>query len=195
MRVIKNSFVVILLFLLSVYSLWPQDECTIAVVSGKATVDGRPLLWKNRDVTNQDNLVRFIRGKKYSFIGIAPAGVYDVVLAGINSAGFAVLNSVSYDLEGSSGDDNGAIMTRALGECACVDDFEQLLMSTNNEGRLTLANFGVIDSQGNCAIFETGNTSYTKFDAKDSPQGFIVRTNFAITAGAAPAAKLTIAKL
>ena len=31
------------------------DECTTAVVSGSATPDGRPLLWKNRDTDEANN--------------------------------------------------------------------------------------------------------------------------------------------
>jgi len=50
--------------------------------------------------------------------------------------------------------------------------------------RLTKANFGVIDATGAAAIFETGNSSFKKFDAGDpitAPKGFLVRTNFAET--------------
>lgn len=44
--------------------------CTIAVVSGSVPIDGKPLLWKNRDVTEQNNVVQYFYGEKYSFIGI-----------------------------------------------------------------------------------------------------------------------------
>ena len=55
------------LFLASQIAVTP---CTVAVVSGKATPDGRPLLWKNRDTTARPNKMAFLQGSKYSFIGI-----------------------------------------------------------------------------------------------------------------------------
>jgi len=155
--------------------------CTIAVVSGSVTLDGRPLLWKNRDVTDQDNVVRYFYGGRYPFIGITQAGDHERVYAGINTEGFAILNSVSYDLEGDGDTDHGRFMKRALEECVSVEDFEMLLIETNGGRRKTQANFGVIDALGNAAIFETANTSYTRFDASHAPDGFVVRTNFAMT--------------
>lgn len=157
------------------------EPCTIAVLSGRCTRDGRPLLWKNRDVAEQDNSIRFFSGNSRSFIGICDVGDADAVFAGINSAGFAILNSAAEDMEGESGEENGSFMKRALEECATVDDFEALLMATNGPGRQTLANFGVIDARGGAAMFEAGNTSYTRYDAGKASLGYLVRTNFAIT--------------
>ena len=58
------------------------------------------------------------------------------------------------------------------------------IKQTNVLGRTTTLNIGVIDAFGGAAIFETGNYSYTRFDATDpkvAPQGYIVRVNFAFT--------------
>jgi hypothetical protein len=163
--------------------------CTVAVVSGKATPDGRPLLWKNRDTSARPNKMAFLRGDKYSFIGVIhpldkePKNVW----AGINSEGFAIMNSASTDLAESEGmielSENGIFMKLALGECADVADFERLLNETNGKRKVG-ANFGVIDANGNACFFETRNSSYVKFDANDprvAPQGYIVRTNYAFT--------------
>jgi len=46
------------------------------------------------------------------------------------------------------------------------------------------SNFGVLDGKGGCAYYETGNYSFTKFDANDSneaPNGYMVRTNHGLT--------------
>jgi hypothetical protein len=174
------------LFLASQIAVTP---CTVAVVSGKATPDGRPLLWKNRDTTARPNKMAFLQGSKYSFIGIVhpldkePKNVW----AGINSEGFAIMNSASSDLAESTGmvgmGENGIFMKRALGECADVADFERLLNETNGKRKVG-ANFGVIDAKGNACFFETRNSSYIKFDANDprvAPQGYIIRTNYAFT--------------
>jgi hypothetical protein len=50
MRLIKKSFLICLFLLLSLAHLLAQEECTTAVVSGNAAVDGRPLLWKNLEL-------------------------------------------------------------------------------------------------------------------------------------------------
>jgi len=161
-----------------------QEECTVAVVSGKATIDGRPLLWKNRDTSNLDNEVAYFDDGKYSYIGVINAGDRTQVWMGVNSAGFCIMNSESRDLKGDTLDAEGYFMKQALMECATAEDFEQLLLTTNESGRETKANFGVIDATGAALFFETGNHTFTKFDANDpetAPLGFIVRANFAMT--------------
>ena len=45
----------------------PVLACTSAVVSGKVTLDGRPLLWKNRDTDYLRNHVAYVKGEKYDF--------------------------------------------------------------------------------------------------------------------------------
>ena len=154
--------------------------CTIAVIAGRATADGRPLLWKNRDVTSQDNLLRFLGSGRRAFIGLVEPGPVDKVWAGLNDAGLAVVNAVSPDLEGAAETENGAFIKRVLEECSTVRDVELLLEATNG-ARKTLANFGVIDGQGGGAIFEAGNARFAKYDLASSPAGFIVRTNYALT--------------
>jgi len=162
--------------------------CTVAVVSGKATPDGRPLLWKNRDTSGLDNKMIYLKGKKYDFIGLIDARDNNVenVWAGINTQGFAIMNSASEDLseEPNGMMNNGRFMKRALSECANVSDFENLLNRTNGN-RNVGANFGVIDAEGNACFYETSNSTFQKFDTKDpkvAPQGYIIRTNYAFSA-------------
>jgi hypothetical protein len=51
---LKHLFIFISGFLLmGQLAIFP---CTVAVVSGKATPDGRPLLWKNRDTSSLASL-------------------------------------------------------------------------------------------------------------------------------------------
>jgi len=180
-RQVLPVFLIISFFL---SPLSAQEQCTTAVASGKATVDGRPLLWKNQDTNDIEKEVVYFPGGMYDVIGVVLPGYDNSIWMGINSAGFAVENSLSADLEGPSSAENGSFMKRALQTCATVDEFEQLLVETNSPGRETLANYGVIDATGAAAIFEAGNHSYTKYDADDpevAPLGFVVRTNFALT--------------
>ena len=162
--------------------------CTVAVVSGKATRDGRPLMWKNRDTSGLDNKMIYLKGERYDFIGLIDARDKkpENIWAGINTEGFAIMNSASEDLsEGANGMmNNGSFMKRALSECANVLDFENLLNRTNGN-REVGANFGVIDAEGNACFFETSNSTFKKFDTKDpkvAPQGYIIRTNYAFSA-------------
>jgi hypothetical protein len=183
---LKRLFIFISSFLLlGKLTVFP---CTVAVVSGKATQDGRPLMWKNRDTSGLDNKMIYIKGEKYDFIGLIDARDKRVVnvWAGINTAGFAIMNSASEDLsEGENGMmNNGRFMKRALSECANASDFENLLKLTNGN-RNVGANFGIIDAEGNACFYETSNLTFQKFDSKDpkvAPRGYIIRTNYAFTA-------------
>ena len=166
-------------------SLFP---CTVAVISAKATKEGRVLMWKNRDTSVMDNKVVFVQGEKYAFLALINASDNQIVnaWAGINNQGFAIMNAASGDLaENVKGiNQNGRLMKEALGKCADVAEFESFLRTTNGK-RKVAANFGVIDAQGNACFFETCSSDFTKFDANDArvaPQGYIIRTNFAYTA-------------
>lgn len=166
-----------------------SSACTTAVVSGRATVDGRPLLWKNRDTrSTQHNEVVLIEDGRYRVLAVVNAGSRSSVWMGVNSAGFCIENSQSSDLaidEKTTGPGNGSFMKLALQTCATVEEFHELLELTNASGRTTTANFGVIDAQGGAALFETGPKSFTMFDANDpevAPHGYVVRSNYATTA-------------
>lgn len=162
----------------------PARACTTAVVSGAATSDGRPILWKNRDADDKQNQVVYCSDGRYPYIGIVNKGdaVGLAIWAGINSQGFAIMNSASYNLEGSEKSvAEGNVMKLALQSCATVADFQALLEKSNAGGRDVAANFGVIDAQGGAAYFETDKKEYKRFNATDpglAPRGYIVRTNY-----------------
>lgn len=163
------------------------QACTTLVASGRATVDGRPLLWKNRDYWQRHNeLIRDDSGK-YTLIGITNAGAFRSIRMGVNTAGLCIENSTSRDLTGevTTGPLNGQLIRMGLQTCATVQEFEELLKSTNATGRRTRGNFGVIDAHGGAMMFEVGPNYYRAFDAndpEDAPLGFIVRSNFSETA-------------
>jgi len=161
------------------------EECTVGVAAGRATADGRPLLWKNRDAKVHDNVVTAFDDGTWPYVGICNAGSKTSVWGGANAKGFCIMNSVSRDLpQGSKkGPDNGPFMKLALATCATVEDFEALLARTDKSGRRTRANFGVIDGKGAAAFFETSHQAYRRYDANDSDNGILVRANFAFTGG------------
>lgn len=164
-----------------------NHACTTAVISGKATADGRPILWKNRDTSHRHNELILLNDGKYRVLAVANAGERNSVWMGVNEAGFCIENSLSKDLrteEKTEGPGNGRLMKLALQTCRTVEDFRRLLETTNETGRKTDAIFGVIDANGGAAMFEAGPKSFAMFDANDpqvAPHGYIVRTNFSTT--------------
>jgi|Deesub1362B_J571_1020462.scaffolds.fasta_scaffold03453_1 hypothetical protein len=176
---------------LPAFLFWTAQSraCTTAVISGKYTVDGRPLLLKHRDTGHLQNKLVYFTDGKYAYIGLVNAddSLAAKVWAGVNSAGFAIMNSASYNLNTGDTtkikDREGYLMKRALQVCATLADFERLL-DTLAKPLGVEANFGVIDAQGGAAYYETSNWSYTKFDANDprtAPFGYIIRTNYSYT--------------
>ena len=45
--------------------------CTSAIVSGRLTANGRPLLWKNRDTDDQNNKIERIAATRSSYEYVA----------------------------------------------------------------------------------------------------------------------------
>jgi hypothetical protein len=165
------------------------SACTIAVISGSQTADGRPILWKHRDTGTLNNKLVYFNEGKYPAIGLINSDddTNKEVWIGFNSTGFAIMNSASYNLKGtdttSLADMEGVLMKAALMSCATVDDFERFLRKYNKPLGVE-ANFGVIDAAGGAAFFETNNFTWTKIDVNDkkvAPHGYIVRTNYSFT--------------
>ncbi len=161
-----------------------SEECTIGVATGNATSDGRPMVWKTRDNSDApNNVVKYYSNLKYSFICVSTAGS-TLSWMGVNEHGFAIVNSLSLDLATNiMGPGNGTLMRDVLGNCKTVAEFQAYLDSTNITGRSTNSNFGVIDTTGAAAIFETGGNFYYRFDASNTPDEYIIRTNFSVTGG------------
>jgi len=164
--------------------------CTSAVVSGRATPDGRPLLWKQRDTETMPNALAGFQGERFRFVGVvnADSSSTEQVWMGANEAGLALMNTASYNMdyepawEGST-ERAGVLMMRALGTCATAAEFERLLDETDG-ARETESNFGVIDATGAAAYYEAHPYAWVKFDATDplvAPDGTLIRTNFSAT--------------
>lgn len=171
-----------------IFSLSNSFACTTAVISGKFTKNGKPMLWKHRDTWAINNKIMIFKDGKYSYIALVNSKDKSgkSVWIGYNSAGFAIMNSASYNLNNDTIKQTGLegrLMKEALQKCATIDDFEAMLKAMDKPSRLE-ANFGVIDAQGGAAYFELANFKYTKFDANDpivAPYGYIIRTNHSMS--------------
>ena len=176
----------LMLLFFAVPAVW---ACSSAVISGKVTPDGRPLLWKNRVTGHLRNHMAYIQGEKFGFVANVNSDNFPAkkeAWMGSNEAGFALMNTQSFNLvKGDIADDdrgpaNGEVIYRALEICATVADFCHFLYTIQKPSGIE-ANFGVIDAQGGAAMFEVDEHSYRMFDANDSnvaPHGYIARTNF-----------------
>ena len=165
----------------------PMFPCTSAVVSGRVTPDGRPLLWKHRDASDLNNrIVHFeAEGGKLEFVGLVNGvdTMANEVWAGYNTSGFAIMNTASYNLKNdtsSLSDREGVVMKQVLGECRTVEDFARLLDSLPRPIGVE-ANFGVVDALGGAAYFEVNSYEVFRYDVKDSPDGYLLRTNYSVS--------------
>lgn len=182
----KNVLAVLfaLAFIIIQTSAW---ACTSAIITGKVTPNGKPLLWKHRDTGQEQNRIEYFTTGKYAFLGVVNApDKGGIAWAGTNSAGFAIMNTASYNLKDDDVkemDYEGRVMYRALEICGNLQDFEHFLDTLSRPTRVE-ANFGVIDAFGGAAYYEVNNHSWVKMDANDpalAPAGYLVYTNFSYT--------------
>jgi len=165
------------------YGAAAAKECTTAVLSPAASATGGAVLWKNRDTDTLSNKVVFVRETPYDYLALVNfnAASGREAWAGLNVAGFAVMNTVAYNLPGASGesaDREGLLMAEALRTCATVEDFEHLLGANLGPDLGARTNFGVIDGNGKAFIFEVHNHGFAKHDAAAAPEKYLVNTNF-----------------
>ncbi len=167
--------------LLAAGNVW---ACTSAIVSAKAAKNGRPLLWKHRDTSAENNFVERMPAQNGDLAYVALYNAGDSTLSeawmGMNEAGFAIMNTASYNLAPDTAkfmDQEGVVMALALKKCRTLSDFETLL-DTLPKPMGVQANFGLIDAAGEGAYYETDDYSYTKFSLADAPGGVLVRTNY-----------------
>jgi hypothetical protein len=180
----KKIFTALLVFLAFMGSANSrQEQCTSAVVSVHASSEGTPMLWKNRDTGVLSNKAVFVQDEPFSYFALVNASVPSgrQAYAGLNSAGFAIMNTVAYNLPRKSGETEnheGIIMADALRTCRSIQDFENYIKANLGPGLGSWANYGVIDGEGNACIFEIHNHGYNKIDAASPPEKYLVNTNY-----------------
>lgn len=184
MRINPRTILPAVLFLAGTLS---SLACTSMVVSGRASLSGRPMLWKHRDTSQASNFVERTAATDSTLAYVALYNAGDSALTeawtGMNSSGFGIMNTASYNLAPDTArykDREGEVMTAALRRCTTVDDFERLLKEMK-QPRGVQANFGVIDAHGGAAYFEVSDDDMTRFNADDDPSGCLIRTNFSVS--------------
>ncbi|MBQ9462652.1 MAG: hypothetical protein IJU68_03230 [Bacteroidales bacterium] len=172
----------LLILMLAIPGL-PALCCTTAIVSAGASRSGRPMIWKQRDSGEKNTCVAYVRGGRFGYTGLFTVAdtLRRSAYAGINEAGFAIANNLSYNLLPDSlnlAPHNGRLMAEALGSCASLEDFEALLAAKACPMRLS-ANFAVVDASGGAAYFEVEDYSVVRFDVPEG--GYLFRTNFSLS--------------
>jgi hypothetical protein len=160
----------------------PQ-ECTAAIIAPAGAETGRPMLWKNRDTGELSNRVVYVKEQPHNYLAVVdaddPSG--RIAWAGMNDAGFAIMNTASYNLpskKSEAADQEGLLMAQALRRCARVEDFEAFLKANEGPNLGVTANFGVIDGAGKAWLFEVHNHGFERFDASATREKFLLVTNF-----------------
>lgn len=174
-----NKFLILLVAFFTYFNALP---CTSAIVSGRFTVNGRPILWKHRDTSDLNNKVERIESQSgFDYVALFNQSdtLSEQAWIGFNEVGFAIMNTASYNLKADTikeMDKEGFVMAKALERCRTVDDFEAFLNSYPKPLSVE-ANFGVIDACGGAAYFETCNFSFTRIDV----DSVVVRANYSHT--------------
>ncbi len=171
-------FLIVLIFIETIFT------CTAALVRAEGSIRGFPLLWKNRDTDNLFNRIVFIKETPFSYLALVDNEDFSGrrCYAGVNSKGFAIINTVAYNLEQKSAEEKdleGIIMADALRKCSNVLDFEKYIRENLGKNLGSLANFGVMDAAGNVQLFEVSNHKYEVIDLKKMNLPYLIVTNFA----------------
>ncbi len=142
-------------------------------------------------MSQPDQEIVYFNDGLYPYVTIANARDSSQAWGGVNSAGFAIEDANNWNTPDTVAgpDDDGKIMKLALQRCRTVAEFQTLLDSTKIPGHKQPAIFGVIDSAGGAAMFETFSHSYNRYDATDitdAPLGVLVRSNYSYSGGTSP---------
>lgn len=176
----------------------PLFSCTTAIISGNASEDGRPIIFKNADGSESWSYrYRIVVSSpaapgKYAFVGSAMPGWTGSggIYAGMNEKGLVAVNNTAEDLsaknkklkfDSKAKTLSGNLIVNFLSKCATVDEVEAYLKTVPS---FTYgSNYGFIDAKGGAAYFECGVCGYERFDATDpkvAPNGYLIRSNFAL---------------
>lgn len=181
------------------------QTCTLAVISGKVTDDGRPLLFKTRDERDEYRQeVKYYNpqgDEKYGHMSVVKWGfsrgsnLYPDVIngAGINDAGLIISNTTVSGINPANEitNSNMYLLNYAISHCKNLLEFEELLDSWHTIKKFSTihGNFALVDSEGGAAIYEVyapiqgAKIRWEKFDANNALDnngnfiGFVVRTN------------------
>ncbi len=175
----KKIFLVSMCILISItlyHTIYAR--CTVGVVAGEASFDGRPIAFKNRDYTFAYQGVVYVSSGTYKYIGIGNSG--SSALMGLNEKGVGLGNSVMDDLNGGAG--NVTCMDWLLKNCTTVDECRTALENDTYSGSTPSFSLPIVGMNGKTYHIEKG-ANYYEYDPLDygpsevRKYAVIVRTN------------------
>ena len=146
------------------------------------------MLWKHRDQTSTiDTRVAHFEGGRYSYTALVNS-YHDRdrrAYAGVNEVGLGIISTATKNLDvrnrGSHDEEyterRYGLIVEGLRECATVDEFEALIKKSVRRDHFQ-SNIGVGDASGGAAYFEIWSDGYRRYDVKERPRGYDIRTNF-----------------
>ena len=157
---------------------------TIGGAMGNAAVDGRPIVWKNRDggtpTGNNRHFLSLIGDRTYGYLGFHPSDLE--ARMGMNEAGIGFGNATGHPGDGSatftsspnySYSNNQAFKQFILGETSDLEQIRQAIADN------TLGNAsywptslgimpGIFDANGNVALWEIGDQEFYEYNPENS---------------------------
>lgn len=177
------------------------EACTSAMAGAARGAGGRWLLWKHRDSGHADNYVRRFAATDSTRAYVALFNASDTAAReawiGFNDAGFAVMNTATYNIPAPAPDRQdreGFVMSAALQRCSSVAGFLEMLRS-HKDPLGVQANFGAFDAAGRGAYFETSDSTLSVFPIDSvsaaalgvewtgGEGGLLTRTNYSLSGG------------
>ncbi len=152
-----------------------SEGCTTWTAAGLATVDGQPILVKNRDSSLEHLRLQCVISARpklgYRYLYVSSAGSPGVYCAGMNQAGLAVADTHVYSTDLGPGLPDYSLMMHILESHDTVSSAIDYLRSVPRMGRHNLV---LLDLQGSLAVFEIGHRA---FGLRQARHGTLVSTN------------------
>ena len=153
----------------------PDEGCSTWAATGAATVDGQPVLAKNRDFSllhlPLQTVVQVQPDQGFCYTTITSAGSPGVFVAGLNEAGLALVDTHVSSSDVGPGLPTFALSMHVLEEHDSVRSALEYLKSTPRMGR---NNVLLADAHGDMALFEIGHQN---FAIREAEAGLLVNTN------------------
>jgi len=149
--------------------------CTVGTISGQVTTDGRPIVFKVRDITEARQQLVYVYKTPYNYVGVKSEG--GQVAMGLSESGMAGGNSLVYN---GFYPPNKTLLDYVLKTFTSLSDARSYLFNTREYS----GNFPFIDSDGAAILYELyltkwrANYTATYPTRKDQGLwGWVVRAN------------------
>lgn len=153
----------------------PEEGCSTWAARGVASIDGQPIIVKNRDFSMKhlplQLLVRAEPEKGHRYTYITSAGSPGVFVAGFNETGLSIVDTHVSSTDVGKGLPTYALAMHILEEHSTVRSAVDYLKSVPRLGRNNLL---LADASGDIALFEIGNQHFSICEAESD---ILVNTN------------------